>query len=80
MLLGFVFSLLGQTVTYLLMYINAITNFMINILPEPFNPVPMSLPIVDMIFIQFVILVIIIIAFTLPFIKFSKRDLFDQIS
>ena len=53
---------------------------MINILPEPFNPVPMSLPIVDMMFIQFVILVIIIIAFTLPFIKFSKRDLFDQIS
>ena len=55
-------------------------NFMINIIPEPFDPVPMYLPIVDMIFIQFVILVVITIAFILPFIKFSKRDLFNQIN
>ena len=78
--LAFIFSLIGQLATYLLIDINDSMNFMINIIPEPFDPVPMYLPIVDMMFIQFVILVVITIAFILPFIKFSKRDLFNQIN
>ena len=77
---GLMLSLSGHFLTYILIRVNKTTNFMINLIPEPFDPVPMNLGINDLLMIEVIILIMITISFVVPFIKYSKRELFDQIS